>query len=209
MLRTSHLSTILFAAALAVCLAPFAAAAIDFTPKELATLKGGGVVQHELPSSRHDGFYGGSGFAIVNAPVDAVWKAIQDWGAYTEMFPNTTETTELSRKGNRSLIRMKLGHPIVSVQYHVEMSRDEGKRVLSFQLVANLPNDLDDVRGYWRLFPQPEDRTLVAYVVAVRAPMGLVNLVGPELEARAVTGLLSVPGFLKEWVEGRGRSRYR
>jgi carbon monoxide dehydrogenase subunit G len=195
-------------AALAVSVAPFGAAAVDFTPGELATLKRGDVVQHELASSRHGGFYGGSGFAIVDAPVDAVWKAIQDWDAYAKVFPNT-ESTELSRKGNRSLIRMKIGHPVVSVQYHVQMTRDEAKKVLSFQMVADMPNDLDDVRGYWRLFPQPGDRTLIAYVLAVRAPMGLVNLIGPRLEAQAINALLNVPGFIKAWVEGPGRSRDR
>jgi carbon monoxide dehydrogenase subunit G len=203
-----RLRTIFMTATLVVSLAPFDAAAVDFTPGELATLKRGEVVQHELTSSRHGGFYGGSGFAIVDAPVDAVWKALQDWGAYAKAFPNT-ESTELSRKGNRSLIRMRIGHPVVSVQYHVEMTRNDEKKVLSFQMVADMTNDLDDVRGYWRLFPQPDDRTLIAYVLAVRAPMGLVNLIGPKLEDQAINALLNVPGFMKTWIEGPGRSRYR
>ena len=208
LLRMTWFRVILAAGALAVLLAPLGAAAVDFTPAELAMLQRGDVVRHELPSSRHGGFYGGSGFAIVDAPVDAVWKAIQDWDAYAKAFPNTT-SVEVSRKGSSSLVRMKIGHPIVSVQYHVEMTRNEKKKVLSFRMVAGMPNDLDDVRGYWRLFPQPEGRTLIAYVLAVRAPMGLVNLVGPKLEVEAITALLKVPGFMKAWIEGPGRSRYR
>ena len=196
------------AALLAVTALPSLARAVDFTPDEIARLKAGKVVRQELPSSRKGGFYGGSGFAVVDAPVDVVWRALQDWGAYTKIFPNTTETTELSRKGGRSLIRMRLGHPIVSVVYHVEMSRDEAKKVLSFELVPDLPHDLDGVRGYWRLFPQADNRTLVAYVVAINAPMGLVNLAGPDLSARAIHALLGVPGYVKKWVEGEGRSRY-
>lgn len=197
------------AIALAALLAPGAATAVDFTEAELTALKAGEVVRHELPSSRRGGFYGGSSFAIVDAPIGAVWKAIQDWSAYPKAFPNTTETVELSRKGERSLVRMKIGHPVASVQYHVEMTRDARKRILAFAMVKELPNDLDDVRGYWRLFEQPGGRTLVAYVVAVRAPMGLVNLVGPELGARAVAALLNVPGSLKAWIEGPGAARYR
>lgn len=207
-LRKTDLPILLVAGALVVSLAPLGAAAVDFTPIELESLKRGAVVRQELPSSRRGGFYGGSGYAIVDAPVDAVWKAIQDWDAYTRAFPNTTESVEISRKGGRSLVRMKIGHPVVSVQYHVEMKRDEEKKVISFQMVKELPNDLDDVRGYWRLFEQPGGRTLIAYVLAIRAPMGLINLIGPKLEDQAITALLNVPGFMKDWIEGPGRSRY-
>jgi hypothetical protein len=206
--RTTALTTALTAALLALAALPSRAGAVDFSPDELARLKAGKVVRQELPSSRQGGFYGGSGYALIDAPVDAVWKALQDWGAYTKIFPNTTETTELSRKGGRSLIKMRLGHPVVSITYHVEMSRDEEKKILSFELAMDLPHDLDGVRGYWRLFPQSNDRTLIAYVVAINAPMGLVNLAGPELSARAIHALLGVPGYVKKWVEGEGRSRY-
>jgi hypothetical protein len=89
------------------------------------------------------------------------------------------------------------------------MTRDDEKKVLTFRMVPNLANDIDDVRGYWRLFPQPEGRTLIAYVLAIRAPMGLVNLIGPKLEEEAITALLNVPGFMKAWIEGPGRSRCR
>lgn len=195
------------AAALAAALCPLTARAIDFTPAELAELKAGGTVRQELPSSRKGGFFGGSGFAIVDAPVEVVWKTLQDWGSYTMIFPNTTETTELSLKGGKSLVRMKFGHPVVSVQFHVEMSRDEAKKILSFEMVPDLPHDIDGVRGYWRLFGQPNGRTLIAYVLAIRAPMGLVNLIGPELADRAIRALLGVPGYLKLWIEGPGREK--
>jgi hypothetical protein len=208
LVRSSAVSTFAFAAILAFGVTPSLAGAVDFSSAELVQLKAGKTVRQELPSSRKGGFYGGSGYAVVNAPVDAVWKALVDWDIYTRMFPNTGETTELSRKGDRSLLRMKLGNRVASVLYHVEMIRNEEKKILSFEMVPELPHDLDGVRGYWRLFPQGNDRTLVAYVVAIRAPMGLVNLVGPELGARAVHILLGVPGYVKMWVEGKGRERY-
>jgi len=206
--RPRAIVSIAVAAVVALTAAPSICGAVDFTPDEIAQLKAGKTIRQELPSSRKGGFYGGSGYAVVNAPSDTVWKALQDWDAYTAMFPNTGETTELSRKGDRSLLRMKLGNSIASVLYHVEMTRNEEKKILSFEMVPSLPHDLDGVRGYWRLFPQEHGRTLIAYVVAIRAPMGLVNLVGPELGARAVRILLGVPGYVKKWVEGEGRSRY-
>jgi len=184
-------------------------AAIEFSDTDLAELKSGNTIHRELPTSGTKGFYGGSGWAVVDAPADVVWKVLTDWDAYTKIFPNTTEATELSRKGTKSLVRFKLGHPLVSLTYHVELERKNEKKILSFRLVKDMPNDVNSIRGYWRLFPQKDGRTLLAYVVAVKVPMGLVNLAGPELERRSVLALLRIPGDIKLWVEGPNGKKYR
>ena len=106
-------------------------------------------------------------------------------------------------------MRFKLGHPLVSLTYHVEMESNTEKKILSFRLVKDMPNDVNSIRGYWRLFPQKDGRTLLAYVVAVKVPMGLVNLAGPELERRSVLSLLRIPGDIKIWVEGPNGKKYR
>ena len=183
--------------------------AIDFSDADLAELKAGNTIHRELPTSGTKGFYGGSGWAVVNVPEDVIWKALVDWNAYTTIFPNTTEATELSRKGTKSLVRFKLGHPLVSLTYHVEMESNTEKKILSFRLVKDMPNDVNSIRGYWRLFPQKGGRTLIAYVVAVKVPMGLVNLAGPDLERRSVKALLSIPCDMKNWVEGPNGKKYR
>lgn len=184
-------------------------AAIEFSDAELAELKAGNTIHRELPTSGTKGFYGGSGWAVVDAPADVIWKVLVDWDAYTKVFPNTTEATELSRKGEKSLVRFKLGHPLVSLTYHVELERKTEKKILSFRLVKDMPNDVNSIRGYWRLFPQKSGRTLIAYVVAVKVPMGLVNLAGPDLERKSVTALLRIPGDIKIWVEGPNGKKYR
>jgi hypothetical protein len=95
------------------------------------------------------------------------------------------------------------------VVYHCEIKRDDKRKILSFKLIENLPHDIDAARGYWRLFPQADGRTLVAYVVAVRLPMGLVNLLGKDLESQLEGGLLNVPRHLKSWIESPRGNRYR
>ena len=147
-------------------------------------------------------------FTIVKAPVDVVWKAIQDFGIYSRMFPNTTEATELSRKGDKSMVRLRLGHPLVNLQYHVEIGRDDTKKMMSFKLIKKMPNDINSIRGYWRLFPQKDGRTLIAYAVAVEVPMGLVNLAGSDLERRSFNALLGIPGDVRRWVEGPNGKKY-
>jgi ribosome-associated toxin RatA of RatAB toxin-antitoxin module len=178
-----------------------AAGSVSFSEQEMATLAEGKVVRQELPSSRENGFYGGSGYIVVDAPPERVWKTLVDWNNYPEVFPNTISCREISRKDNRSLIKMKLGHPVISVTYHLEMRLDEKSRTLSFDQVSSHPSDLDDIRGYWRLFPQKNDRTLIAYVVAFQVPMGIVNLVGGNFENYAVRGILGVPKYVKKWME--------
>jgi carbon monoxide dehydrogenase subunit G len=198
----------LLAAVAVLVSAPAGAQAPEFSAAEKKLLAAGEVVRQELPTSRKSGFYGGSGWVIVDAPPETIFAVLVDWNNYVRAFPNTVEVRELSRKGDRSLVRMRLGHPVISVTYHLEMLKEPAKRVLSFKQVGTHPSDLDDIRGYWRLFPQKDGRTLVVYVVALNVPMGIVNMVGPKFENETMHGILGIPQYLKKWVEGPGRALY-
>ncbi|MBW2277955.1 MAG: SRPBCC family protein [Deltaproteobacteria bacterium] len=195
--------------ALALVFVPGSASSVQFNKTEKGRLKQGKIVKKPLSNSRQGGFYGGTGWIVVDAPPDVVWAAISDWSSYSKIFPNTVSAEEISRKGDRTLLKMELGHKLVNVTYHCQLVRDNERKILSFKLVENLPHDIESARGYWRLFPQEDGRTLVAYVVAVRIPMGLVNLLGAELEIQLEGGLLNVPKHLKSWVESPAGSRYR
>lgn len=188
--------------------APSVARALDLTPADLEHLAAGDLVRKSLPNSCRNGFYGGTGFMVVDAPVNAVWAAIQDWEAYPKAFPNTVETTEIARSGDKSLIRMRLGYRILSVKYHVSVVRDEEKKMMSFTLATNRPHDIDNARGYWRLFPQKDGRTLVVYVVAVQVPAGIVTFLGDSIERKLERNLIGLPKYLKRWIESPEGSRY-
>ena len=206
---TRAISTKLFIALAATAfLVATQASAVEFTAKEKARLAAGKTVKQRLGKSGQQGFYGGTGWAIVDAPMEVVWAAIEDWGSYHKIYPKTVSVKELSRKGNRSLIRLEMGHQLISIEYHMSVERDREKNMLSFKLVRNRPHDIEETRGYWRLFPQADGRTLVAYVVATQVPMGLVNLLGSEMATKFERHLLGLPGYLKQWVEGPNGSRY-
>ena len=175
--------------------------AVDFSSAEKVKLKMGKTVVKMLPTSGQKGFYGGSGYALIDAPVDEVWNILLDFELYTRMFPNTEVCTAISRKGNKTLIKMKIGHPVVNVRYHVETTANEAEKSLHFQLLNDYPHDIDSLTGYWRLFPQAGNRTLAAYVVSVKAPPGIVAIAGDDLANRAVVALLKIPGNIKRWVE--------
>ena len=184
----------------------------EFTEKEMTRLKNGKSVFRPLTTSRKNGFYGGTGFAVINAPVNVIFKAIQDWSSYPKAYPNTIRVEEVSRKGNRHLIKMELGHKLLRITYFVEVEFDKKQRKIKFKLVTNRVHDIEATNGYWRFFPQKNGSTLVAYVVAVRVPMGLINLLPESVERKLEGGLLNIPTRLKRWIEGSNganRARYR
>jgi ribosome-associated toxin RatA of RatAB toxin-antitoxin module len=190
-------------ALLAAPLAVARAAGVDFSTDELAILGKGDVVRRVNPDNGKDGRFGGSGWALIAATPDKVFAALQDWKSYPEIFPNTVETTVLSRREGRSLIRMKLGHPIISVTYHVEMSPDAATWTMRFRQVQNFPNDLDVIDGYWRLYPIEGGRTLCSYILNVRVPSGIINILPDSFKRMAIRGVLGVPSSVKKWVERR------
>jgi len=195
--------------ALALVLAAGSASAVDFSEKEKAQLAAGKTVKKAMAKAGKNGVYGGSAYTLIDAPADLIWAAIEDWDSYRKVYPKTVSVKEVSRKGNKSLVRIEQGHALISVAYHVEVVKDPEKQMISFALVKSKPHDIEETKGYWRLFPQADGRTLVAYVVAVQVPSGLVNLLGQSLSDKLARALLGVPNDLKKWVEGPGGNRYR
>jgi hypothetical protein len=196
----SEIISIATIAALSCLLITGPAMAIDFTEHELSRLKEGKSVKKPLARAGTNGFYGGSGFALIDAPPEIVWEALLDWSSYPRVYPSTVEVREVSRRGNRSLVKMELGHELVSVSYFVEVEADKSRWQIDYHLVTNKPHDIDSAHGYWRLFPQKDGRTLAAYVVAVQVPMGVVNLLPERLERKINRYLLASPHFLRKWI---------
>ncbi len=185
------------------------ASALSFSDQEKGRLEAGKAIRKPLAKSGKDGFYGGSGFVMIDAPSEVVWTAIQDWGSYAKVYPNTVDVREISRKSGKSLVRMELGHKLLSVVYHVQVDEDRAKNMISFKLVKDRRHDIESARGYWKLFPQKDGRTLVAYVVAVQVPMGIVNILGDGLAAKLNRGLLDVPRKLRSHVHSPKGNKYR
>jgi ribosome-associated toxin RatA of RatAB toxin-antitoxin module len=208
-MRGISTTIVAIASAAALALAASNATAVDFSAAEKDRLAAGKTVRKPLAKSGENGFYAGSSYALVDAPIDAVWAAITDWGSYPRIHPKTREVTEIASRGDSRLIKMVLGHELISVEYHMQVELEADAHVLRFDLAKSRPHDIVDSRGYWRLFPQGDGRTLVAYVVAARAPMGVINLLPDRLSAKIERALLGVPGRLKCWVEGPSGARYR
>jgi hypothetical protein len=125
------------------------------------------------------------------------------------MFPRTVSAKEVARKGERSLVKMGLGYKLLTVGYYLNVVHDQEKMKISFNMVSSKPHDIENTSGYWRLFPQPNGRTLVGYAVAVQVPRGIVIFLGDSLENQLERNLIGLPKFLKKWIESPQGSRYR
>jgi ribosome-associated toxin RatA of RatAB toxin-antitoxin module len=180
-------------------------AALDFTPSEIQNLSDGKLIRKPLKNSCQNGFYGGAGFAIINAPLDVVWKTLENLKAYPEIFPKTLAAKEVSRKANRTLIEVLVGYKILSIKYHITLSRDWDNKTITFNLAENMPHDIDAARGYWKLIPQNDGRTLVAYAVSIRVPPGIVAFLGKSTEKSLERGVIGLPRYLKRYIEKDAR----
>ena len=150
---------------------PASLSALEFTSSELSALSAGKLVCKPLSTSRQNGFYGGTGFALVDATPEVIWRFLEDWRAYPDAFPRTVEVKEVSQKERSSLVRMRLGYKLLSVKYFLSVDRDWNQKTITFNLAKSRPHDIHATRGYWRLLPQPDGRTLVAYGIAVQLPV--------------------------------------
>ena len=185
------------------------AGAARFNEREMDILNKGGVVRRVSPDSGENQTYGGAGWTVVKSPLRKVWKAILDWDSYTAIYPNTLETKELTHNRGRHLLRMRIGHPIIQVKYHVDMKSKWKTKRIAFALNKDYPNDLEEVYGYWQLFPLPDGNTLVAYVFHVKVPRGILQVLTKSFERMALHRLLGAPWHLKKWVEEESNGKHR
>ena len=184
------------------------ASAVNFTAAEKEKLKAGKTIKKRLANSGKKGFYGGSGYTLIDAPADVVWQVIADWSAYDNMFAATSNVKEVAKKGDTSLIHYKMGYKMINLEYYLEARFDKSKYTMTFALVDNKPHDIDMARGYWKLFPQPGNRTLVAYVVSAKVPMGVVNLLNDDLNAMVERNLIGAPNDVKKMLASAAGRKY-
>jgi ribosome-associated toxin RatA of RatAB toxin-antitoxin module len=178
-----------------------------FTAEEQATLDRGDVVRRPLgEDSNSEGYLGGTSYALIHAEPDVVWRAMQDFSAFPDIFPQTLATEIISDRGNRKVVKMTQGTSLVTISFYVLYRLDEEARKISWEMIQDQPHDLEDTRGYWQVEAHGEGRSLVTYVNVINIGQGAVL----ALFSRAVeSGLLALPGNLRIWIEGPNGSRYR
>jgi carbon monoxide dehydrogenase subunit G len=97
--------------------------------------------------------------ADVEAPVETVWKVLNDFESYRFFMPRI-QKLEVTREGPESLVAFKLDTPIVSTSYTLRYTPDHDKKTLS---VKQVKGDLAGSRYSWRVVPAGEGRARIYY----------------------------------------------
>jgi hypothetical protein len=193
-----------FCLGLTVAIAPKSVSAgVELTQGEIERLARGELVVQPLSNSRQDSVVAGISYALINAPPDRVWAALQDIPSWPSIFPNTFEARTVAVQGDARAARISLGNRFVTFNFYLTVTFNKDKWETFFVLNKKKPHDIRECRGFARLVPQPGGRTLVVFSSLAEFPFaGLIGLMGPKVIGWIEHRVLSVPERLKKWVEG-------
>jgi ribosome-associated toxin RatA of RatAB toxin-antitoxin module len=158
----------------------------------LKTLSSGKPYSTQVQSTE-----GGRGIVVqdVKAPTDVVWGKILDFDRYDKMVPKTTESqiykTENLRHGQKHIwVRMKVGFPMLKLQFFVKHLYDPKKNSLTWTLDYDKKSDFDDSAGYWYVAKHPDrpDHTRLFYSVEVSMFPWVPDFVMDFMSKQALTG---------------------
>ncbi|MEM9864704.1 MAG: hypothetical protein AAF938_24090 [Myxococcota bacterium] len=150
--------------------------------------------------------FGGTSYILVDLPVDAVWRALNDTSPhYRHMLPQVESAREVSRDANRER-QIEFHHDVgpVDASYTLRFEFDASRRAVIFRLVPERPHDIRAAWGFFRLRARGQ-RTLVTFGAMVDAGDGLLT---GALRERLHEWVLKIPWTFRRYVEGSGRGRY-
>jgi ribosome-associated toxin RatA of RatAB toxin-antitoxin module len=141
---------------------------------------------------------GGLGMVVqdINAPTDIVWGRILDFDRYDKMVPLTAESqiykTENLRHGQKRIwVRMKVGFPMLRLEFFSNHLYDPNKNSMTCTLDYSKKSDFDDSAGYWYIVKHPDrpDHTRVYYSAEVSMFPWVPPFVMDIMSKQALTGM--------------------
>ncbi len=185
-------------------------AGIELTQHEINSLVQGRAVLRPLHGSGTNSTIAGVSFALINAPVDVVWRAVEDVSAWRHIFSNTHECHAVAGQDNVRVVKMSMGNKVLKADFHLTAVFHAEKYELTYTLNKKKPHDIEETRGSMKLLPQPGGLTLVAFTTLVKIPFAaLVRLMGDKVIGWIEYRVLITPKRLKNWVEGPSGAKYR
>lgn len=214
LVRSSSVRSCLPLASLALALAALVGGApiasgedtTGFSGHERSRLARGELIQRPRAEASTGNWLGGISYQIIDRPIDQVWSAVQDLDAYHAMLPGTEETQDRGVDGDARILYVRQAQMGISAQYSLRMRFDPPERRVEFELDPVRPHDIEDARGFVELHTYRRTRTLVVWAVRATIGMGVLDSMVAGLVEPWV---LRVPATMKEYLEGRGRDRYR
>ncbi len=149
--------------------------------------------------------FGGQSWQVVDLPVEAAWRAMEDLPSYKRIIPLATESDIRAQTGNEIDLAIRQQWGPVDITYVLQTTLDPSKRVMIFRLDHSQGHELRAGWGFLRARPWKRDKTLVSFGAMVDIGDGvLVSIIRPAVRR----DLLRIPTRFKSYVEGDGRELY-
>ena len=172
-----------------------------FSQAELGRLRTGRLVARPIARASRN-LLGGNSWIVVEAPADEVWRALSEPSRYPRMWKAVDRVRVLSKRGNRTILHVEQRSTLADVDLTVRLDFQAQAREIDFR-VDESDGSVREAWGFFRLEPQGDSRTLIAYGAAVDPGASLVRAL---FEDRLRRKILDLPSGVKRYVERRARA---
>jgi len=149
--------------------------------------------------------FGGQSWQVVDMPVEAAWRAMEDLSSYKHIIPLATESVIQGQSGDEIDLSIRQQWGPVDIKYVLQTTLDPEKRVMMFRLDHSQGHELRAGWGFLRARAWKDGKTLVSFGAMVDIGDGvLVSIIRPAVRK----DLLRIPTKFKGYVEGEGRDLY-
>ena len=177
-----------------------------FTAAERAALARGQLVTRREARRRGNLLLiGGTAWQVINAPPEAVWRAVLDTPRYNRMLPEVVEARQVQERDGSRLVYIRHQQGPLSASYHIQLQYVPGQRVAQFRVDRSRPHAIREGWGFFNVQPYQGNRTLISYGIMADVGSGIF---GGLFRPRIHEWMLRVPETVKRFVEGAGRARY-
>jgi hypothetical protein len=177
-----------------------------FSRAEKARLARGELVRRMVSKRRGSlTLVGGSAWQVIDAPPDAVFRALGDVPRYTKMLPRVGSSRVVASRGNQRIVEIRHDYGVADPKYYLRARFYPERRDVTFTLDERRENSLRAAWGFFTVRPYGRNRTLLAYGAMADVGDGVV---GGFLRPTVHDWLMRVPQTIKRYLEGSGRRRY-
>jgi carbon monoxide dehydrogenase subunit G len=172
----------------------------------MARLERGELLTRERTVDLQSGsLIGGTAMQVVDAPPEAVWRAVQDTPHYVHLLPEVDEARIVQRGRRNRVVYFRHTRGPLSASYHVQVVFDNASRTARFRVDRSRPHSLRQGHGVLTVQPWGEGRSVILWTILADVGGGAFGgLVRPQIH----DSMLRVPETIRRYVEGSGRARY-
>jgi hypothetical protein len=149
-------------------------------PNDVDRLNRGELVVYPQDVEVAEGaYFGGISYVVVDASPAHVMAVLTDASAYRRLLPYTIEARVTGNRGDDSRVFFRQGNNILSVAYSLWIRR-ESLGLIRFWVDLDVPHDIADCWGFFRVTPWQGNSSLLTFGGLLRLDPGLIKLLFSE-----------------------------